>query len=73
MKNHPNKIYTDILEFNTRMLDSHRESLKVLNIKITETKLRKLFFEKFSSISLSTYNKYLKQLKDGTYIRCERD
>jgi len=73
MTNHPNKIYTDILEFNTRMLDSHRESLKVLNIKITETKLRKLFFEKFSSISLSTYNKYLKQLKDGTYIRCERD
>jgi len=73
MANHPSKIYTDVLEYATKALERHREILKESGTELSETKLRKRFFGRFSNISMSTYNKYLKELKDGTYIRCERD
>jgi len=53
------------------MLDLHRQELNLFG-PISETDLKKLYFKNFSRVSLSTYNKYLKELRDGTYDRCER-
>lgn len=58
MEQLPRKIYTDILENEN---------------KISKTEIKKRYFENFSSISLSTYNKYLRELKEGTYSCCERE
>ena len=70
---HPSKIFTDILEHETFALDYQRALLiKNDDFVITETAFKKLFFKNFGRVSLSTYNKYLKEMKDGTYIRCER-
>jgi len=72
LKQSAKKIYTEVLENETRMLNRHRELLKANgDMVISETQFKKLYFNNFSTISLSTYNKYLKELKDGTYIRCE--
>jgi len=74
MKQSAQKIYTDILENETRSLDFQRTILVELNkFNMTETKFRKIYFQNFGRVSLSTYNKYLRELKNGTYVRCERD
>ena len=74
MKQSSKKIFTDILEHETKTLNAHREALKKnSDMVITETQFKKLYFQNFGRVSLSTYNKYLKELKDGTYITCERE
>ena len=67
------KIYTDILENTTQMLNKHRDSLVANKITVSEKKLKKVFFEKFSIVSYSTYSKYLRELENGTYIPCLRE
>lgn len=58
MKQSSSKIYTDILE------------------NVTEYKTKIGYSTKYACIinrvSVSTYNKYLRELKAGTYVRCER-
>jgi len=73
MKQSAHKIYTDILEDETRTMDAHRKALKKnSDLIISESRFKKLYFQNFGRVSLSTYNKYLRELKEGTYVRCER-
>jgi len=67
------KIYTDILENTTQMLNQHRSFLLANKMTVSEDKLKKVFFEKFSMVSYSTYSKYLRELENGTYIPCLRE
>jgi Mn-dependent DtxR family transcriptional regulator len=71
----PEKIYTDILEQITHSTEEETtKDFSILNLTPTQSNTdAKKKICAILNVSLSTYNKYLRELKNGTYVRCERE
>lgn len=67
------KIYTEILENISILIIFKKDEFNSLNLtkqKINLTKIKKEACD-ICRVSVSTYNKYLRDLKNKTYTRCE--
>jgi len=68
------KIYTDILETITLSMVQTKKILEqnpTIKKPINMTKVKKMTCSTIG-ISVSTYNKYLRELKNGTYVKVVR-